>query len=767
MLFTLALAAALTPLTPQESPGLHPETAEFVLSVPDLQGTMGSYGKTAMAKMMADADLQSAIGEVMGSGPVDPVELLVQQLRGMEGDLPPILDMHQGVRAMSMSLDFLGGADLLSALFTLGFPSEEPQLAIRWVVDFEDEASCAAWVEVLMDYTAANSAGLPESMKPKLSTRALTLQGDGSSFGAASATINSMVGMEGSLPQYIVQGGTRAVLIAGIEDIDAELQRMSGVARGMVSDQIAAGRARLGESAGVKMLEAYVSPYAGINSLMESMESGAGLTETLLLGPGGSMLELMMGAPASAMIRGGHWDVSILEGGRFSTRGWVPGESPSPGLDMIGGSPIQASSLGLAHPDALVTAVASFDPAMLLGMVTEAAPDPESVEAMMSQLEQQFGFRVDRDVIAPLGDSISYSLPKLRSLLSAPNLMAVAALEDRETFTRGMDGLVGMIKELGEIEGQRTDYRGATLYSWSLADAGGDGGMGAGGLMGGLPIDPSTFFRPTITVMDDRVLLSTLPTHAKREVRRVAKLLKAGEDATLHAGLVETGIADGASMVNFADWPLFMGNLYTQLKALAPMLGGLAGGGGGMDLPFQLEALPDMTVLTRHFRPSGRYSLALEGGRMDVTESSIGPEVSMLMGIAAIGGASVFGASAAFDGAGDEWDDEEMVVAFADQPLESEGGVEPGPTGQTQASLEGLSMGIQVFQLQNDGKAPASLVELQGDGPSEPGTIKEVPSDGWGRGFKYSNEGGKVRIWSIGANGIDENGEGDDLLLEL
>jgi len=55
MLFTLALAAALTPLTPQESPGLHPDTAEFVLSVPDLQGTMGSYGKTAMAKMMADA----------------------------------------------------------------------------------------------------------------------------------------------------------------------------------------------------------------------------------------------------------------------------------------------------------------------------------------------------------------------------------------------------------------------------------------------------------------------------------------------------------------------------------------------------------------------------------------------------------------------------------------------------------------------------------------------------------------------------------------
>lgn len=765
MLLSLALATTLSPLTPQEAPQLHPASAEFVLSVPDLQGTMVSYGETAMAKMMADADLQGAIGEVMGSGPVDPVQLLVQQMRGMGGGVPPILDMHQGVRSMSMSLDFLGDADLMSALFMLGSPSEEPQLAIRTVVDFEDEAACAAWVKVLMDYSTASYAGLPESMKPKITTRALALEGDGGSFGSASATVNGIGGMEGSLPQYIVQGGTRAVLIAGVKEIDSELQRMSTVASGIISVQIAAGREKLGAGEGVTMLEAYVSPYAGINSLMSSMEGGGGLRETLLLGPVSSMLELMMGAPASAMLRGGHWDVSILENGRFATRGWVPGESPSPGLDMIGGSPIDASSLTLAHPDALVTAVASFDPAMLLGMVTAAAPSPEAVEGMMSQLEQEYGFRVDRDLIEPLGDSISYSLPKLRSLLAAPNLMAVAELEDRETFIRGMDGLVGMVKGLADLQGQRTDYRGATLYSWSLAEAGGDaGGMGGGGLMGGLPIDPSTFVRPTITVMDDRVLFSTLPTHAKREVRRVAKLLKAGEEAALHAGLVQTGIADGASMVNFADWPLFTGNLYNQLKALAPMLGGLAGGGG--ELPFQLEALPDMTVFTRHFQPSRRFSVAMEGGRMEFTQSSIGPEVSMLMGVAAIGGASMFRASTVVDAAGAEWDGGEMSIEPAAEP-EFEQRAEPGPVGQTQTALMGLSTGISLYRAQNGGKAPASLAALvAGDAPRA-GVLKEIPSDGWGRAFKFAVDGDKVRLWSIGANGIDENGEGDDLSLEL
>ena len=103
MLTTLALA--LTQVSGPQAPALHPETAEFVLAVPDLQGALAAYGETALARTMKDADLQAVLGEVMGSGPVDPVELLVQQLRGMEGELPPVLDMHRGVRSMSISID--------------------------------------------------------------------------------------------------------------------------------------------------------------------------------------------------------------------------------------------------------------------------------------------------------------------------------------------------------------------------------------------------------------------------------------------------------------------------------------------------------------------------------------------------------------------------------------------------------------------------------------------------------------------------------------
>ena len=193
------------------------------------------------------------------------------------------------------------------------------------------------------------------------------------------------------------------------------------------------------------------------------------------------------------------------------------------------------------------------------------------------------------------------------------------------------------------MDGQRTEYRGATVYTWSFsALAGGQGGMQLG-----LPIDPSSFSRPTVTVMDDRVLISTLPSHAKREVRRVAKLAEAGQEAEVHAGLSAAELSGDATMVSFADWAVFYGNLYTQLRALAPMIGDLAGGEADLPLPFKLDSLPDMDVLTRHFSASERRWVKVDDGFMDITVSSLGPEIpAILFGV---GSASVMFMPAAVD----------------------------------------------------------------------------------------------------------------------
>ena len=756
MLTALALALATAPahtLAPaQESgpqgPWLHPDSADLVFSIPDLPAMLGAYGRTSFARMMGDEDLHAALGEVMGSGPVDPTDLLVEQLRGMEGSIPPILDMHRGVLSASVSMDLdeepAGG---LLGYLSLGDMAGGPPVGIRTVVDFEDEVSCSEWVELVK-----GSMGM---MGADFSSRAVTLDGDGGAFGSAMATITTVGGGPEGEVQAIAHAGTRAVITLGIEDVEAELARLAGAAPGSVSASMSALGGKVPPAEGAPVAHVYMTPYGGLAALTEGMDQGVGALEAMLLAPVSSMFEMMLGSIASGLIRGGYWEMSINGEGRYVTTGWIPGDSPLPTLDMMGGRPMDGASLNLSHPDALVTAVASFDPAALLGMLFEGG-DADSIEAAMVQMEQDFGFRVDRDLIEPLGSSVSYSLPKLRSLLSAPNLMAVASLDDRETFIKGMDGLMVAMTAAG-TQGQRTEYRGATMYTWSLEDLSG-GGMQSGMSLG-LPIDLASFARPTLTVMDDRVLISTLPQHAKREVRRVAKLIKAGEEAELHAGLSRTGVKEGATMVTFADWPVFFGNLYVQLRALAPMLGGLAGGGQDLAVPFKMDALPDMEIFTRHFSPSERYVLVTEGGRIDVTESSIGPEVSMVAGSVVMAGMFAFGGMAAVPD--DGWDDEEFIVADATEP--EAGMVVSSEAAATEASLMSLSVALKMYQLDHDGSAPATLdLLLKGEGGS-PGYVDAVGRDGWGREFRYSADGSAYELWSIGPNGIDEKGEGDDL----
>ena len=747
MSILISLALALPQLPEPTAQDLHPKGADLVVAIPDLQAALDAFGGTALARTMADEELQAAIGDVMGSGPVDPVELLVAQLRGMEGELPRILDLHKGVRSVSMSLDLggSGGESVLGLVGLLDGDTPVPDFDLRVVVDFEDEASCEAWTTVMRDVFVGRRS-------QQVATRAMSLDGDGGAFGSPRLTVMEISGSVDAPTEYMAFGGTRALVAVGIEDLGKELARLSRAAPRAFSAEIEVGRERLGAAEGTTVMELYTPAYAGLSSLLE-LTDPAGPTWALLAGPAVTMTELMLGAPGTAMLRGGHWNFGIGADGRYLTTGWIPGSPPISSLKMVGGTPLQPSSLTLAHPDALVTSVASFDPEQLFDLLVQASNDvsSEEMEEVMQGMETAYGFRIDRDLIEPLGGSISYSLPKLRSLLSAPNLMAVASLDDREAFVRGMDGLMEMMED--GVDGQRTEYRGATVYTWSFsALAGGQGGMQLG-----LPIDPSSFSRPTVTVMDDRVLISTLPSHAKREVRRVAKLAEAGQEAEVHAGLSAAELSGDATMVSFADWAVFYGNLYTQLRALAPMIGDLAGGEADLPLPFKLDSLPDMDVLTRHFSASERRWVKVDDGFMDITVSSLGPEIpAILFGV---GSASVMFMPAAVDI--EVWD--ELDSEF----LEVEGSIPepPSPVGaesDTQSQLMSVEVAVKMYQLDHDGELPQNLEALARSDDGKPAYLASGISDGWGRKLRYKLTDDGYVIWSMGANAVDEDGLGDD-----
>ena len=64
--------------------------------------------------MLADPELHGAIGQMMageGAAPVDPMEMILAQYDDgvVSGELPPLLEMGAGVKALSMSVDVPGG----------------------------------------------------------------------------------------------------------------------------------------------------------------------------------------------------------------------------------------------------------------------------------------------------------------------------------------------------------------------------------------------------------------------------------------------------------------------------------------------------------------------------------------------------------------------------------------------------------------------------------------------------------------------------------
>lgn len=755
-LLALALAAAQAPsAAPQH---LHPDGVEFVMVLPGIQPVLDAFGNTALARTLADEELHEVLGDVVGGGPMDPVDLLAQQWRDLGGAVPPILDLHEGFRSVSLSVD--PGADGGFSLSSLAQAAEGAtsvsDLKVRLVIDFQDEASGEAVARRL-------DATLRGVQADDLPTRAVSLAGDGGAFGSPRLTVVEFPDLGDDVKGHFVHGGTRAVMAIGVDDIDEEILRLSHAAPDAFSSEIEAGRAKLGAAEGTTLMEVYIPPYAGLSAAMEAAD---GPEAMMFAGPIATMTEMLFGALGTAMYRGGHWRVDIRGDGRYLTKGWIPGSPPLASLQMIGGAALDPSSLTLAHPDALVTSVASFEPKQLLDLLVQLpqGANGEDLEEVMVDMDTRFGFRLDRDLIEPLGGSISYSLPKLRSLLSAPNLMAVATLDDREAFTRGMDGLMAMMKEAGRLDSQRTDYRGATLYTLSLdALTGGDGGMQSIAL----PVDPSTISRPTLTVMEDRVLLSTLPSHAKREVRRVAKLTKAGEGAELHAGLSAVEVPGAATMVSSANWPVFYGNLYTQLRALAPVLLSLAedgydaaGADSDLPLPFKLDSLPEMDLLTRHFAPSERSWVKVEGGLVDTSVSSLGPELPVLLVGAGFYLSIMVTEQALLIDDVEFGQNEEAGLEDVEVVVE----VSSGSEMATKTQLVSLGVAIQVYRLDHSNAFPASLVELTKSEGDQPPYLSGALEDGWGRAVRYRVTEEGCRLWSLGPDGVDQEGEGDDLL---
>ena len=248
--------------------------------------------------------------------------------------------------------------------------------------------------------------------------------------------------------------------------------------------------------------------------------------------------------------------------------------------------------------------------------------------------------------------------------------------------------------------------------------------------------------RPAIGLLDGRLVLTNSSLNLKREIRR-----ELGEEDPLPepsypwtASSASSDALAGEAAFLYVDWGAQVEALFAMLRSFGGVIQSFAG-----ELPFDLTNLPDPAVFTRYMRPTLRTERVVDGGTLTRHEASFAFETwAGLVGLAV------------------------HVSSVLDPDPES--AAEPAPSGPdpneaTRDALRAMRSSLAVYHLDR-GAYPDRLEALLEPTESYPnGFAAFLPSDGWGRALRYElQDAGGYRLWSVGPDGIDQNGEGDDVL---
>ena len=587
LFITLILVGSQAGAAPQRHVEHHSPDAVWFVSVPDLPGLREAYPRTSLGRLFQDEALGELVGGLAGEEASSPLDLglTLYEKAVLAGELPPFLPLLEKAEAVSVSLVF-NGAGLLQSVVegALEFGEGSPLPLFQLQIEFQDAAVAAQAFDLGVGVVSAVGAKLVR--KESGQTR------------IAEVSI-------GSEPQAsLVQHGAHLAILLGRPDPESLVQRLQGTAPGLDPKSLGAGsRDLLAEGTVVLDWLSRTGFPAGDSFASAPAFSWAELAS--------SMGEALFGANLSMVLRGGHWRTVVDAEGHFVTEGAF--EVPArPSSRLLSSEPMTSNALGLLPPDAMVQWCASLDKSAM----------EELIGGLLGPEEAGLGFDYRSDLVGPLGNSIAVGLPKPKSLLAAPPIIGVIALEDAEAFKRGMDGLAawGAAAGAAVLTVEVDEYRGRPLYTLQFKEFAADSQSLQ---LPDIVIGMEGFMRPCLAILDDRVILTPLPNHTKRELRRALK----DEDAGSEAFDLE-GVPSGVSGAAVADWASFLGSVYGGLKALASM--------GAGALPVDVDALPESDHIVSFFEPSLSWMQVNEGGGYAYQRSSFGPEFMLAMGFALI-----------------------------------------------------------------------------------------------------------------------------------
>jgi hypothetical protein len=414
-----------------------------------------------------------------------------------------------------------------------------------------------------------------------------------------------------------------------------------------------------------------------------------------------------------------HFRMALVSG-RFVTESWSPGaRSPLASAEWLARAPVGASLLAEVHPGCLLVAGASFERAGLRDALAGALETDLSSAALFDKL----------------GASAVLFVQPVRGL-GLPKSFLVVELRRAEAV---LDDVMALFPAGGAVEAEQRKYKDVPYVTLTLpADIATLGDLGT--------------VRPVIAVFDGRLFVTNGTLAMKAEIRR-----RLGDERE-QLGPADYPWTRGASALGpdvtafvYVDWAAQVDSLLSLARSFGGALSGMA-----PELPFDLTNLPDSQLFTRHMPTTMHTARAVAGGVLQRHEAGFAFEtwsgLVSLVGIVMEAMGEPFGPQTA----------SAPAVAEPASPDET-------PDGATRDGLRALRTALTVYEI-DQGALPAELQRLVEPTANYPSGYLDgktaLEPDAWGRPFRYAlaDGGATYRLWSLGADGVDQDGAGDDVV---
>lgn len=716
------LAPALACFGGEGQASFHPANAQVYIEAADVPALVKAYEKAPLVQLLGDP-AAAKIADVAKEAGFD----LRETLGGM---LPVPSEDHPGERFWPWSAATSASFSFVDAPRTTGTePKTQPKGAGWAVIDFRDAPAAEQAERALLASFAGKDAAPPSTEESvTLGTRKLVVRRAKDASDTAA---------------WFARDGLRVFL--GLEAADPA----------QLSERVAKPETSFLEKRKLVVDDTGFQPACG-TTLFRSWSELERMPAVLEGGPIDGEVERSLVetfAPAFLPFIGqkGRYRMQLC-GDRFVSESLVERIGSGKELDALYGSgEIPLTTARMIPKEAVGAWALALQPAQFEALLER------TLTRMASPLAASPDDKTPK-ISAAVGDSaVAFLLPiQMNAVTSGGQaplpLVAAAPLKDAAAFEAALGAWIARVKAADPtLKVDNKPYHKMPMYTFTLGaqETSGNNAQAAA----------ST--KPTLTILPDRVLLTTSRKFAQDEVRRFEQ-----PSTEVHVLAGEGAIPKGAFEASTMDWGGAIGKFYDAARGLLPMML------GQREPPVDVESLPTSAQLFRYFRPSASYSTRVGDKVYTRSETSLGPEVPAALGIAAIGMfssmARELGSLAGPSG--------KPTGAAETQPIPRvpEDGAEPKPAGPgerdvTLAALRSVRTGLAIYKSQFS-RAPDTLDELLKGTEAFPKGFLDggaLPKDGWGRALVYAaREGGaKYDLRSVGANGTDEQGGGDDVSL--